>query len=66
MKKLELVNLKVKKITEKEKKDVKGGFLSIGHVCSHRNSCDRLETKCEGECYPRRPEDYDILSVIYH
>jgi hypothetical protein len=25
-----------------------------------------LETKCEGECYPRRPEDYDILSVIYH
>jgi hypothetical protein len=65
MKKLELVNLKVKKITEKEKKDVKGGFLSIGHVCSHRNSCDRLETKCVGEC-PGDPEDYDIPGHIYH
>ncbi|WP_426474826.1 hypothetical protein [Chryseobacterium balustinum] len=48
MKKLELKNLKIKKISDKEQKETKGGLLSIGHECSHRNQCERLHTQCWG------------------
>lgn len=46
MKKLELKNLKVKEVSRENKSSIKGGFLSIGHACSHRNHCDRLQTRC--------------------
>lgn len=42
MKKLELINLKVKKISNVEMKTVNGGFLSIGRACSVENRCTRL------------------------
>ncbi len=48
MKKLELKNLTIKKVSEVEQETVTGGFLSIGHACSHRTQCDRLYTKCWG------------------
>ncbi|WP_282031303.1 hypothetical protein [Winogradskyella eximia] len=50
MKKLELKNLKVKKVSREEQASVNGGLLSIGHQCSHRNFCERLRTKCWGNC----------------
>lgn len=37
------------KLNNKEMMSVKGGFLSIGHACSHRTKCDRLWTKCWGD-----------------
>lgn len=48
MKKLSLKNLKVTKISDKEKATIKGGneqeqaFLSIGQTCSLVNSCERV------------------------
>lgn len=45
MKKLELKNLKVKKVSREEQLSVEGGFLSIGNACSLRNHCLRLHTK---------------------
>lgn len=39
----------VSKLSSQEMHAVKGGFLSIGHACSHRAKCDRLWTKCWGD-----------------
>ncbi|MGB3183755.1 MAG: pinensin family lanthipeptide [Cyclobacteriaceae bacterium] len=52
--KMQLSDLKVQSfITDVDpgKIEVKGGFLSIGHRCSHDNSCDRV---C-GEPHPSHP-----------
>lgn len=52
MKKLELKNLKVKQITEKEQESVNGGILSIGYECSAKNQCDRMHSRTWGTCCP--------------
>ncbi|WP_426474825.1 hypothetical protein [Chryseobacterium balustinum] len=57
MKKLELKNLKVKKITSQEQKSVKGGLLSIGYECSARNNCDRMHSRTWGVCIPNGNDD---------
>jgi hypothetical protein len=43
------------KLNNKEMMSVKGGFLSIGHACSHRTKCDRLWTKCWGDTNGSEP-----------
>lgn len=48
MKKLELKNLKVSVLSKEEKSKINGGLeqeeviLSIGKICSLRNSCERV------------------------
>jgi len=39
----------VLELSSDQMQDVRGGFLSIGHGCSHRTKCDRLWTKCWGD-----------------
>jgi hypothetical protein len=42
---MQLNDLKVQSFVtdlEVEKVKVNGGFLSIGHACSHENTCDRV------------------------
>jgi len=57
----------VTNLTTKEMQGVKGGFLSIGHACSHRVKCDRLWTKCWGDVNGDAPGGVcvhdDILNV---
>lgn len=50
MKKLELKNLKVKKMTSQEMSKVEGGFTSIGIVCSVENECTRLVRQSNQYC----------------
>lgn len=39
----------ISKLNDNEMDSTQGGFLSIGHACSHRAKCDRLWTKCWGD-----------------
>tara|TARA_R100001015_G_C4610498_1_gene165859 strand:- start:637 stop:915 length:279 start_codon:yes stop_codon:yes gene_type:complete len=65
-----LAELNVETVTElsvQEMQGIKGGFLSIGHACSHRTKCDRLWTKCWGDVNGGSPggecEHDDILNA---
>ena len=61
MKKIKMKNLPelhtedITALNESEMRSVKGGFLSIGHACSHRTKCDRLWTKCWGDTNGSEP-----------
>ncbi|WP_445722162.1 hypothetical protein [Flavobacterium sp.] len=50
MRKLELKNLKVKKITSQEMSKVSGGFTLFGIVCSVDNKCTRLTRQSNQYC----------------
>lgn len=56
----------IMKLSNQEMMSVKGGFVSIGHACSHRVKCDRLWTKCWGDTNGPLPggecEHEDILN----
>ena len=57
----------VYRLNDDEMSSIKGGFLSIGHACSHRTKCDRLWTKCWGDTNGELPggecEHEDILNA---
>lgn len=60
-------------LNQDEMKVIKGGLLSIGHACSHKNKCQRLYTECWNQygytpnssiCEGDYPPDYDFDSGI--